>query len=147
MGSILYIYNVFCNIYVLEMIMLDKINFFLKICFGCHCRADRSFFYKNKQFPICARCTGELIGIIISIPMIILNGVFSIKLTLLMTIPIIIDGFLQLKTKYESNNIKRLITGILFGLIFFSLIYNINDLTIKSALNKAQYVRENYINK
>lgn len=127
--------------------MLDKINFFLKICFGCHCRADRSFFYKHKQFPICARCTGELIGIIISIPTIILNGVFSFKLTLLMSVPILLDGFLQLKTKYESNNIKRLITGILFGLIFFSLIYNINDLTIKSALNKAQYIRENYINK
>ena len=40
---------------------------YLPIIFGCHCRADRSFYCKNKKFPICARCTGELIGIIVSI--------------------------------------------------------------------------------
>ena len=36
----------------------------LPIFFGCHCRPDRSFFYKGKQFPVCARCTGELAGIL-----------------------------------------------------------------------------------
>ena len=32
-----------------------------------------------------------------------------------MTLPLVFDGMLQLKTSYESTNIKRLITGILFG--------------------------------
>ena len=37
----------------------------LPIIFGCHCRSDRSFYWKGTQFPICARCTGELVGILL----------------------------------------------------------------------------------
>lgn len=29
---------------------------------GCHQRPDRSFFINGHQFPVCARCTGVLIG-------------------------------------------------------------------------------------
>ncbi|MDO5151670.1 MAG: DUF2085 domain-containing protein, partial [Oscillospiraceae bacterium] len=29
---------------------------------GCHQRPDRSFFYKGHQFPLCARCTGAVLG-------------------------------------------------------------------------------------
>lgn len=86
----------------------------LPIIFGCHQRADRSFFYHGKQFPICARCTGELIGI--------LGGLFLYpfwhpdwRIALLLMLPLIIDGFTQSLTSYESNNGKRLLTGILFG--------------------------------
>lgn len=32
-----------------------------------------------------------------------------------MLLPMIGDGFIQALTKYESNNIKRFITGFLFG--------------------------------
>lgn len=96
------------------------INKYLPIVFGCHCREDRSFHYKNKKFPICARCTGELIGIILSI----FSYYFyspSIVVSICIMIPMLIDGFSQLLTKYESNNIKRLITGLLFGYGFFNL--------------------------
>ena len=40
----------------------------LPIVFGCHCRADRSFFWRGRQFPLCARCTGELAGFLCAIP-------------------------------------------------------------------------------
>ena len=37
----------------------------LPIIFGCHCRPDRSFHFRDgTPFPICARCTGELAGIL-----------------------------------------------------------------------------------
>ena len=37
----------------------------LPILFGCHCRPDRSFHFRDgTPFPICARCTGELAGIL-----------------------------------------------------------------------------------
>ncbi len=102
----------------------------LPIIFGCHCRADRSFIYKKRKFPICARCTGELIGIIFAIAT---YKMFhpSLTYTLIIMIPMLIDGFVQLLTKYESNNTKRVITGMLFGyalvvLYFMSLemVYN-----------------------
>lgn len=100
---------------------------YLPIFFGCHCRSNRSFFYKKIQFPICARCTGELIGFLLAL------GTYcfikpSIFVLMIMMIPLIVDGTVQLHTSYESNNIVRLLTGILFGyglmsIIIFSFIW------------------------
>ena len=33
---------------------------------GCHQRADRSFYWKGRKFPLCARCTGVLVGYILA---------------------------------------------------------------------------------
>ncbi len=64
--------------------------------------------------PLCARCTGELAGIIIAaVTYVIWRPHIAILIFLML--PLIIDGFVQLKTNYESNNIRRLWTGILFG--------------------------------
>lgn len=101
-----------------------KMGKFLRILFGCHARPDRSFYLHNRQFPICARCTGELIGILLGIPIVIFIGVGSVPLMLLMMVPMVLDGFLQLLTPYESKNYRRCISGILFGIAFiFFLIY------------------------
>ena len=35
---------------------------------------------------------------------------------MLLCLPLIADGFLQLLTSYESTNIKRILTGIPFGI-------------------------------
>ena len=35
----------------------------------------------------------------------------------------IIDGFLQLKTAYESTNLRRVITGFLFGFGLLALFF------------------------
>lgn len=86
----------------------------LPIIFGCHCRADRSFYFNNKKFPICARCTGELIGMICSLFLFSLYQT-NILLNLILMIPMLLDGFIQLLTDYESNNFKRISTGFLFG--------------------------------
>lgn len=99
------------------------INFFyrwLPIVFGCHCRADRSFFIQGKQFPICARCTGELAG------MLLLGMTYALyrlpwPYAVLLLFPMILDGAIQLLTSYESTNQKRFLTGILFGYALFSL--------------------------
>ena len=86
----------------------------LPIIFGCHCLNERSFYYKNQKFPICARCTGELLGICLGI-----IGWFFIRWSLIsyiiMLIPLIIDGTVQMFSMYESNNLRRLWTGFLFG--------------------------------
>ncbi len=37
-------------------------------------------------------------------------------------LPLILDGTIQLFTNYESTNVKRLITGFLFGIGFCSII-------------------------
>lgn len=64
--------------------------------------------------PVCARCEGELIGILAG-----LIAFWFIKppywLMAVIMLPMIADGLIQESTKYESTNPRRLITGILFG--------------------------------
>lgn len=97
---------------------------FLRLFFGCHARPDRSFYFRGKQFPICARCTGELVGMILCIPTLIFWGCPSFGIVLLLMVPLIIDGSVQKLTSYESGNIRRLISGILFGMaLIFTFVY------------------------
>ncbi len=103
--------------------MIAWIYKWLPVIFGCHHKKERSFHIRGKQFPICARCTGELFGIIISLCLFAFIHI-NIIVAFLIMIPMIADGLLQYLTSYESTNIKRFVTGFLFGygLVAFFLI-------------------------
>lgn len=104
--------------------MANRIGRFLRIFFGCHARPDRSFYFRGRQFPICARCTGELVGMLLGIVIAICFGCPDFWVACLMMLPLVVDGFTQRLAAYESNNIRRLWTGILFGIAFiFMFIY------------------------
>ena len=100
--------------------MVTWIYKWLPIIFGCHCMDERSFHFHSRKFPICARCTGEFVGIIFSL---FSCFFFRCKVTtsLVLMIPMILDGFIQLLTSYESINARRFITGFLFGYGIFML--------------------------
>lgn len=93
---------------------------------GCHQMESRSFSFKGYQFPICARCTGVLLGELLTIILIIfnvkINMIFSVILLLIMGL----DWFIQYVHILESNNIRRLITGLSGGIgltfIYFHVI-------------------------
>lgn len=93
----------------------NTLNRWLPIIFGCHQKPERSFFYHGKQFPLCARCTGELVGISSGV---ILFWFWKpcLAISVSIMIPMLIDGFVQRLTPYESTNARRFITGFLFGL-------------------------------
>lgn len=81
---------------------------------GCHCRPNRSFFYRGRKFPICARCTGELAGMVLlafTWPFAHLGA----PAAFLLLLPLVADGTIQALTAYESRNYRRLWTGLLFG--------------------------------
>lgn len=86
----------------------------LPIVFGCHCLDKRSFHYKGQRFPLCAQCTGELVGILAALGSIAFVRPPLWMLPVLM-VPMVLDGGIQMFTSYESGNIRRLITGMLFG--------------------------------
>ena len=86
----------------------------------CHRDPNRSFFFKGKQFPFCARCTGVFVGQLIAI-LLILSGVRPILnaknlfLILFLMSTMFFDWFIQYMGYKESTNIRRLITGVLGG--------------------------------
>lgn len=51
-------------------------------------------------------------------------------------IPLIVDGTIQMFTKYESNNLRRFVTGFLFGyglsMLFVLSMIAVTELAVKS---------------
>ena len=93
---------------------LNTLYKWLPRIFLCHCRPDRSFYYRGIRFPLCARCTGDLAGIVLAA----MTGWLyrpGIAMLVLMLLPMILDGTIQLLTAYESTNPRRFVTGLLFG--------------------------------
>ncbi len=117
---------------------------------ACHTIPSRSFFYKGKPL-LCFRCLGINIGFFLPliIQMIFLllsildyNTLYFVindpsykfttrfLITMLLIIPLAIDGTLQLMIdRYESINKLRLFTGILGGVGQFYFVFNLGSLT------------------
>ena len=83
---------------------------------GCHQMPERSFFYKEYQFPVCARCTGVIIGEIIAILLILFKVKLNIVIITLALSIMGIDWFIQFINLLQSNNTRRLFTGISGGI-------------------------------
>ena len=90
---------------------------FMKIgrLYGCHQRPERSFSFKGYQFPVCARCTGIILGEFFAF-LFVHRQVQSFKRGVFLIIPAFADGVIQLFKMQESNNARRFITGFLSGL-------------------------------
>lgn len=102
------------------MIILKKV---LNNMFLCHRLPERSFFIKGKQFPLCARCTGILLGYIIGIIINIIFKVDNLLLNVFLVIPTVIDGTGQYFGHWVSNNKRRFITGIIAGIGIIGLFF------------------------
>lgn len=81
----------------------------------CHRKPERSFFYKGKQFPVCARCTGFYAGYL-ALPIFTFSiwepGLLWIGLLM---VPAFADGLTQAYMGRESTNWLRFATGIIAG--------------------------------
>lgn len=98
----------------------------------CHQLEERSLLVKGETLSVCARDTGIYIGIfstlvylhlfkrkaIITIP----SNKYSFLL-LLFLVPLIIDGLGSYLDLFESNNTRRLVTGISFGFVLPFFLY------------------------
>jgi uncharacterized membrane protein len=107
----------------------------------CHQLEERSLVVSGEALVVCARDTGIYIGIFSTL--IYLHffkreknmTIPSIKISfllLLFLVPLIIDGLGSYLNVFESTNVRRLVTGTLFG---FVLPYFIYPLLSKKALD------------
>ena len=93
---------------------------------GCHRREDRSFHWRSGlPFPVCARCTGMLCGMLAAACTAWLWAP-PVWVQLVMLVPMVADGVIQLRTSYESTNPRRLVTGLLFGYAMVMLFISIS---------------------
>ena len=81
---------------------------------GCHQFPHRSFYYKGYQFPVCARCTGVIISSIIATVVFFIHPI-SIISSVLLAFVMFVDWFIQHIGIKESNNKRRLMTGLIGG--------------------------------
>ncbi len=110
----------------------------------CHQKANRSFIINGNQMPVCVRDVGIFLGCKIGICLVFLvntkisptrsflnlflkekkveklkNRKIIVGIILIASaLPVIVDGLVQGFTDYESTNNVRLLTGMLFGIIF-----------------------------
>lgn len=91
---------------------------------GCHQRPERSFFVRGFQFPVCARCTGILVGYISAVLLYrYITAPYCAYLVL--TLPMAIDGGTQYMKWRESSQPLRFITGVMGGYGLLSVQINI----------------------
>ena len=121
---------------------MNKLNIFLNYMFFCHRLPERSFFYKGKQFPLCARCTGMLIGYFLGIIYLFLNNQVNFILIGLLFIPMAIDGVGQYYGYWISTNFRRLLTGILGGIATLLLISTAITFGFESGQTFAKFMFE-----
>lgn len=81
----------------------------------CHQKPERSFFFRDYQFPFYARCTGIILGFILGLIVVHLTTFFENYLIFILFVPMIVDGLVQKFTDYESNNLRRVKTGFIFA--------------------------------
>lgn len=89
---------------------------------GCHQMPERSFFIKGYQFPVCARCTGVLIGQFIGIIMFLIKQRISVLVAGLLCAIMFGDWFIQKRGILMSTNMRRLFTGILGGYGYITIL-------------------------
>lgn len=81
---------------------------------GCHQMTERSFFFRGRQFPLCARCTGAFIGYFVGyvcFPFFRLSPYICVAFCAIM----FADWFVQRIGLRESTNVRRVVTGAFCG--------------------------------
>ncbi|MBD3342377.1 MAG: DUF2085 domain-containing protein [Candidatus Lokiarchaeota archaeon] len=82
----------------------------------CHRIPERSFFFRGKQFPLCSRCTGIVLGYWLY-PFFIFNLIrLPLLILILLHLPLFLDGITQIFCSRESTNSLRFITGFFAGM-------------------------------
>ncbi len=76
----------------------------------CHQRAERSFFVRNRQFHVCARCTGIIVGLVVLPAGFLMPHAAAIVFIMGIT-TMLLDAFTQLWGWRTSTNGLRFVTG------------------------------------
>ena len=80
----------------------------------CHRREERCFHIGGEAMPICSRCLFILIGMLF-LPLFLIYPL-PIYIGFVLQVPMVLDGWTQLKRWRTSTNALRSATGLMSGL-------------------------------
>ncbi|MNX97087.1 hypothetical protein D3C86_1294370 [compost metagenome] len=92
----------------------------------CHRLSERSFFLDGRQFHLCARCTGIVLGLLFS-PFAISCKSLFLPVFLASLCLVAVDGYTQLLGWRESNNFLRCFTGLFLGLSALPTVVSLSE--------------------
>ena len=98
---------------------------------GCHQLPERSLYFRHTQFPVCARCTGVIIGQATAVLAAVVGIHAGTYAGLIMMAPMGTDWAVQYMSLRESTNTRRLITGLLGGAGYMTVLLSILALIMK----------------
>jgi|GEM_PF-972313 len=87
----------------------------------CHQNLERTLQISGNYLPVCARCTGAYMGLLLGYVLLPIlskreaKGPPNLYMSLLMLLPLLVDSFGQALGFWASLNDLRLATGLLFG--------------------------------
>ncbi|MEG0365834.1 MAG: DUF2085 domain-containing protein [Coprobacillus sp.] len=92
----------------------------------CNGNASRAPFIFGYCFPLCYRCTFVVICFLITLYLCYrYQSDLKLGMLLLCLVPMILDGCIQTFWGIESTNLRRAITGGLFGYALGAIVYKI----------------------
>jgi uncharacterized membrane protein len=100
----------------------------------CHQYPTRSLWITGRPLALCTRCFSGYLGVSIASLLVFSSKRFFVRVTygLLLLMPAVLDGMLQLNTSYESVNAVRVLTGFAGGMGVFLATYPLRS---RSSLN------------
>ena len=108
-----------------KLLLLHKYFMHIGKYSGCHQMPERSFFINGMQFPLCARCTGILVGYLVGVLLFVLKIFVPIELCLCFGLVMLGDWYIQYIDVLPSTNIRRFITGTLCGIGYLQILIKI----------------------
>lgn len=92
----------------------------------CNLKPDRAPHINGKAFILCWRCSMVIISFMF-VHVLYFYRIVDFKLEWwqigLLLCPLVIDGLVQKYTAYESNNLKRIVTGGMFGVGVYCIFF------------------------
>ena len=118
----------------LEEVFIERLSYFDKAPL-CNLNVEHGISILGFYFPLCARCTGIVLELLIC-PFLLIKNIhrYNRVLTIISVVlifPCVIDGIVQTFTVYESNSILRLISGFLFSHGILLIVFRVIDFAIE----------------
>lgn len=92
---------------------------------GCHQMPERSFFINGFQFPVCARCTGIVVGYLAGMFLLLLKIYIPTEFCLCFAMVMFLDWYIQHINILQSTNKRRFITGTICGIGYLQVLVRI----------------------